>query len=348
MKNTRRMKKLYSLILILLIALSSSAQLKKFKVEIPNTPKIKISDSIQSFTILNRSLTPEFSNYNEDSLQIKFYKQNFKVNSMILDSTASDTTIKALGDILFDSERFDVVIPVDRDIYRLLPFIQTPEPLTWDYVESICTQFKTDALIVLENIAMHTTTNYETRREILSYDNEKSYFASIDFYSRSHWRIYYPKTKQIILDYKLNTDTLYWESYERDLRTTFRNLPSIKSAASETGIRNALDFGKLIAPNWVEETRYYYVFEDTNIDKSVQLAADGDWNGAQDNWELYVGKGSSFKRSRIMLNLALAAEMTGDLEQAIEWAKKSQEVYYREVTNHYLKTLLKRQSKLKK
>jgi hypothetical protein len=191
------MKKLYSLILLSLIVLSSSAQLKKFKVEIPNTPKFKISDSIQSFTILNRSLTPEFSNYNEDSLQIKFYKQNFKVSSKILDSIAADTTIKALGDILFDSERFDVVIPVERNIYRLLPYTETPGPLTWDYVESICNEFKTDALIVLENIAMYTTTNYEARREMFNYNYEKSYFASIDFYSRSHWRIYYPKTNKL-------------------------------------------------------------------------------------------------------------------------------------------------------
>lgn len=338
------MKNLYLSIIISLIALNCPAQLKKFNVEVPNAPKYKITDSIQSFTILNRSLTPEYSNFEEDSLQIVFYKQNFKVNRLLLDSMASDTTIKALSDILFSTDRFDVVIPVDRNIYRLLPYNKTTEPLTWDYVESICKQFQTDALIVLENLAMKTNTNYETRREYINDVYQKTYFASIDFYSRSHWRIYYPKTKQIILDYKMNEDTLYWESYDVDLRKTFNKLPSIKAAAAETGIKNALDFSKLIAPNWTNETRYYYVLEDTNIDKSIQLATDGDWNGALENWKLYVSKGNSVNRSKIMLNLALASEMTGDLDQAIKWAKDSQNFYYREVTNYYLKQLIKRKS----
>jgi hypothetical protein len=342
------MKNLYLLILVSLIALNSPAQLKKFKVEIPNSPKIKISDSIQSFTILNRSLTPQFSNYNEDTLQIAFYKQNFKVNSIVLDSIASDTTIKALGDILFTSDRFDVVIPVERNIYRLLPYTKTPEPLTWDYVESICEQFKTDALIVLENLAMRTVTNYETHKEYIDYNFEKTYFASIDFYSRAHWRIYYPKTKQIILDYAKNEDTLYWESYEYDLRTTFRKLPSIKAAAAETGIKNALDFSKLISPNWVEESRYYYVLEDTVIDRSIQFASDGEWDKAYDNWKTFANRGNSIKRSKILLNLALASEMNGNIPEAIEWAKESQNLYYREITNYYLKQLLKRNTSLKK
>jgi len=342
------MKKLYSLILVILVVLSASAQLKKFKVEIPIAPKYKISDSIQSFTILNRALTPEFSNLNEDSIQISFYKKNFKVNAIVLDSIAADTTIKALGDILFESDRFDVVIPVDRNINRFLPYTKTPEPLTWNYVETICEQFQTDALIVLENIAMRTITNYGTQKELIDYSYEKTFFATIDFYSRAHWRIYYPKTKQILVDYKMTEDTLYWESYELDLKTTFKNLPSIKEAAAETGIKNALDFSKLISPNWSEETRYYYVVEDEEIDKSVQLASDGDWESALKNWEQYVNKGNSIKRSKIMLNLALAYEMSGNVTQAIEWAKQSQNLYYREVTNHYLKQLLKRQLKEKK
>jgi hypothetical protein len=328
-----------------MVVLSTSAQLKKFRVEIPNAPKFKLTDSIQSFTILNRALTPEFTNINEDSLQVTYYKQNFKVTAIVLDSVAADTTIKALSDLLYESERYDVVIPVDRNIYRLLSYNKTPEPLTWNYVETICEQFNTDALIVLENLAMRTITNYSTQKEFIDYSYEKTFSASIDFYSRAHWRIYYPKTKQILVDYKTTEDTLYWDSYEFDLKTTFRNLPSIKAAAAETGVQNAIGFSKLISPSWIEETRYYFLLEDEAIDKSVQLAKEGDWEGALANWRQHIDKGNSGKRSKIMLNLALASEMTGNLNQAIDWAKQSQKLFYREVTNYYLKQLIKRQKK---
>jgi len=336
------MKRLYIFLVISFLVLSASAQLMKFKAEIPQNPRFKISDSLQSFTILNRSLTPEFQNFNEDSLQISFYRQNFSANKIVLDSTVSDTTIKVLGDILFNSERFDIVIPVERDIYRLLPFTKTPEPLSWNYVQSICDQFQTDALIVLENVAMRTVTNYVTQKEFVDYNYQKTYYASIDFYSRAHWRIYDPKKKEIIVDYQMNEDTLFWDSYEYDLQTTFRKLPSIKEAATETGIKIAIDFGGIISPKWTEENRYYYILNDSNIDESVKFAASGDWDSALQNWLKFADAGNSVKRSKILLNVALAYEMTGDLTSAINMAKESQRIYYREVTNLYLKLLLKR------
>jgi hypothetical protein len=331
------MKRFCFFLAIAALALNASAQLMKFKTEIPQPPKFRISDSIQSFTLLNRALTPEFLNLNEDTLQFYFYRHNFAVNKIVLDSMAADTTIKALGEILFNSDRFDIVIPVERNIYRLLPFNQTPEPLSWNYVKTICEHYQTDALIVLENIAMRTVTNYH-----VEYTPEKSHYASIDFYSRAHWRIYDPKKKQILVDYKTNEDTLFWDSFETDLKTTFRNLPSIKEAAAETGIKIATDFGEIISPKWTEENRYYYVLNDTAIDESVKLAAEGDWNRALENWQKFADKGNSVKRSKIMLNLALAYEMTGDLPVAINTARESQKIYYREITNYYLKLLLKR------
>src|SRR5574344_90369 len=121
--------KLFTIMLGLAISVNANAQLKVFKVEIPQQPKFKISDSIQSFTILNRSLSPEYQNYNKDSLQISFYKQNFNCNRTILDSVSSDTCIQALSELLFESGRFDVVVPIDRNILRLLHFTKTPESL---------------------------------------------------------------------------------------------------------------------------------------------------------------------------------------------------------------------------
>lgn len=342
------MKRLYFFLVIVSLALNVSAQLMKFQVEIPQTPQIKISDSIQSFTILNHSLTPEFQNFNKDSLQLSFYKQNFTANKILLDSIVSDSIIKTLGEILYNSERFDIVIPVERNISRLLPFNQTPTPLDWDYVESICNQFHTDALIVLENVAMRAVTNYQVQVEFIDFHYKKSHYASIDFYSRAHWRIYDPKKKLILIDYKMNEDTLFWDSKEIYLKTTFEKLPSIKEAAFQTGDKIAQDFGEKISPNWVEESRYYYVVNDSAIDESVRLAAKGDWNGALQNWLKYSETGNSVKRSKIMLNLALAYEMTGDLSTAISTVIESQKIYYREITNLYLKMLLKRNAKTTK
>jgi hypothetical protein len=78
------------------------------------------------------------------------------------------------------------------------------------------------------------------------------------------------------------------------------------------------------------------------------MAAEGNWQGALDNWMLYVENGNITLQSKVMLNIALGFEMTGNLPKAIVWVKKSMDTYYREISNHYLKELLKRQYILKK
>lgn len=336
------------LLIALVFTLQGNAQLKKFNVEIPQPAKFTITDSIQSFTILNRSITNEYKNYNRDSLQVQFYQKNFEGNDIMLDSMVSDTIIQALGELLFESDRYDIVIPTRRNIPREESFTKTPKPLDWSYVKYICDTYNTDALIVLENAAARVVTNYDSGEDWINGMRTKTHYASMDFYSRAHWRVYEPKNENIVVDFIMNQDTIFWDSFEYDIIECFKKLPAIQDANIETGIKIALDFSQIIAPSWVEDTRYYYVTKNPSIDKSIQYAADGNWAEALDNWLQYANSGKSANRSKVMLNVALAYEMNGDLENAIIWAKKSLRVYYREVTNHFLKELLKREAKLNK
>lgn len=341
------MKKLIFIFISSLFFLTATAQLKKFTVDVPYAPLYEISDSIQSITIMNRSMTSGFQDYDEKQLQISFYRKNFESNTVLLDSTAADTTIKVMGDLLYNSLRYDVVIPVERNIYRLLDYTETPAPLAWDYVRSLCELYQTDALLVLENQALRVVSNYQSGIDYTNYGAQKYHYASIDFYGRSHWRLYDPRTESIVSDVVMNQDTIFWDHYDYDLADLFASLPTIKQATIDAAIKSALDYSELIAPRWKSETRYYYVMKQALIDRSVKLAADGNWQEALDNWLLYIDQGSKSKRSKIMLNAALAYEMTGRLDKAIEMIKLSQNTYYRQVSNHYLKTLLKRQIALK-
>lgn len=345
------MQKIITFTLLIFSILSLQAQLKRFTVEVPYPPKFKISDSIQSFTIMNRSMNSEFVNYDEKQLQLDFYRKNFDTNFILLDSTAADTTIKVLGELLFESQRFDIVIPVDRNIYRLQEFTNTPDPLDWDYVEAICEMYQTDALIVLENMAIRAVTNYKSG---YGYDYDilgnrlKYHYASMDFYSRAHWRIYDPKVKVAVVDIIMNMDTIYWDNTDFEIIDLFKGLPTIKDATITTAIKLAFNFNDVIAPRWVSDTRYYYVMKNAAIDSAIQMAAEGNWAGALENWLQFADYGKRSEKSKIMLNIALGYEMVGDIERAIEWAKKSRKNYYREITNTYLTELLKRQVILNK
>jgi hypothetical protein len=341
------MKKAFIAFISIILTFNGFAQLRSFRVEVPQASEIILSDSIQSFTLLNRSINHEYKNYDERELQVEFYKKQFESDRIILDSIASDSTLKSLGIFLFESERYDVVIPLHNSIFRTLPYTETPEVFDWDFVEEICEEYNTDALLVLENLALRTVTNYTTGIDDYSFLSSIQYhYASMDFYSRSHWRIYYPKTKSILIDLKMNHDTIYWDNYAYDLTELFQALPSVKNAAIEAGVKVAYDFSKKITPRWIPKTRYYYVLKRPNIDQSVKHAAEGNWGYALENWLKYTESGNRIRRSKVMLNVALAYEMTGDIDNAIYWAKESTETFYRSVSNHYLKELLKRKTTL--
>lgn len=327
---------------------TSYGQLKKISVELPIQPKIKLTDSIQSFTLMNRSLTRMHKRYIPDSLQVELYRENFNTDYIILDSLTSDTTINALGDLLFESVRYDVVIPLEHNIYRSprLDYKETPSPLDWDQVSEICDSYNTDALIVLENQAILNKTKYirQNRFDEYTYEQYLYHMAFIDNYSRSHWRIYYPKKKEIIVDVILQ-DSLFWQSENTNLNKTFEKLPSAYNSVITSGIKSALNFCDLIAPQWKSSNRYYYLFKDQNIDISEKLAEENNWEDALNNWLEYVESGSKAKRGKIMMNIALCYEMMGNLDEAVNWAYRSLNTSYREITNTYYKALLKRAEK---
>lgn len=338
-------------ILFIGFSATSFGQLKKISVELPIQPKIKLTDSIQSFTLMNRSLTREYKRYNPDSLQVELYRKNFNSKYVVLDSIVPDTTVRALGDLLFESNRFDVVIPLEQHIYRspIYSYKETPTPLGWDEVSEICDLYHTDALIVLENHAVNNETRYmrQTRYDEYTYEEYKYHMAFIDNYVRSHWRIYYPKEKAVVVDVVMQ-DSLFWRAGNSNLNRTFSELPSVHSSIVTASIKSAISFCDLIAPQWKTASRYYYLLKDSEIDLSEKYAIENNWEEALNNWLKYVETGSKAKRSKIMMNVALGYEMTGNLDEAINWAYKSIKTSYREIANTYYKTLLRQAEKRNK
>jgi len=336
---------LYSFFLLLL-GLISCKTYENIDIQLLYPSPVEIPDNIQSLTIMNRSLTPGFSNKNPDTLQVEFYQLGFEVDTVLLDSTASDLTIRSLSDLLFDSERFDVVIPVDRNIPRALRSDLMPGPLSWDYVEVLCMEYNTDALVVLENFSTHVVTGFQRSYE---YDQEgnrySAYYASEDVSYRSYWRIYDPGTKTILFD-RFLTDTIYWDAYDYTQQNLFAGMPKVKEAIINSGYVAAEDFSKLIAPQWKGAKRVFFS-KGKALEEGANFALAGEWEKAEESWLNSIDTDNKMLRSKLEINIALAREMQGDIDGAIEWGLKSYYSYFRTQTNDYLRVLDERKKLLK-
>ena len=309
--------------------------------------KEELPADIQSLTIMNRSMSNQFQNYREDSLQRYFYRKGYQLSNIVLDSMAADTTIRALAELMFESGRYDVVIPVERNLKRNFSFEVLPDTLDSGQVSEICTNFNTDALMVLERFYVKTMADFSEQRLMNSGNGPvNSYDATLDLKYSAFFRIYKPGTKTLVKEFEVN-DTIYWESDDYTLERLFGKLPSVKQALISAGIKVALDVDNKLSPTWVSERRGYFLFQKKD-DPGQQFMNKNDYEQAAKYWSEMAQSENKKIRSKAEYNLALINELNGDIDKAIEYGLKSFYSFYRFQTEIYLKKLEDRKKMLEK
>ncbi|HAQ18453.1 MAG TPA: hypothetical protein DCR40_04365 [Prolixibacteraceae bacterium] len=308
---------------------------------------------IQSITLMNRSMNSQFENYREDSLQVYFYRKGFQLSKIILDSVSSDTTIRALAELLFESGRYDVVVPlernlrrefiesgnygflssIERNISKELSYEQLPDTLNPFIVKKICSDFNTDALIVLERYSNKVMADYSYEKVGVN----DYHYASVDVKYDAFFRIYKPGKKTLVREIEL-IDTINWESSDYNQVRLFSKLPSIKQALINAGIKIALEVDEKLSPTWISEKRGYFLFSPKN-DRGQQLMNDNNYDEACKYWTEMAQSTNKKNRSKAEFNLALMSELNGDIDGALVWGLKSFNSYYRYQTEAYLKKL---------
>ena len=344
-------RRIKSNILLALIALFlfSCSQYHTIVIENKQPPKVKVPNEIQSLILMNRSMTKDFHNFNEDSLQIYFYRKEFDVKKYVLDSLASDTCLQAIGDLLFESGRFDIVIPTERNINRDLDYYRIEQPLDWEYVDSICKTYNTDGLLVMEKYVNRVNSSFEAEVDQVYPDGKAkfSYFyATYDVMYDSFFRLYYPAKKEIIGQFFIN-DTIFWENGDTDQRTLFKNLGSIKKGLIDAGIKVALDLDDYLSPSWTPDSRGIFTIDKKNTTEQ-DLIAKADWTALAKYWLPLTESDDKKLRSKAEYNMALACELEGNIDEAIQWATKSYQSAFRNQTDIYLKKLKQRKADLLK
>jgi len=333
-----RTSKIVFFCLIGLAFVSCKSYYTTLTIENAHPAKEELPSEIQSLTLMNRSMNNQFENYQEDSLQLYFYRQGFQLSKIVLDSTAADTTIRALAELLFESGRYDVVVPVERNIKRDLPYEILPDTLSNLQVSQICKQYNTDALMVLERFSAKVMADFSSEKYMDATTGANySYYASQDLKYNAVFRIYKPGTKTLLKEFEL-IDTIYWESADYTQQRLFAKLPSIKEALTNAGIKIALDIDSKLSPTWFSEKRGYFLFDLKN-DLGQQLMNENRTAEAKTFWIEKTQSTNKKTRARAEYNLALTSELDGNIDQAIEWGLKSFYSHYQHQTEVYLKKL---------
>jgi len=314
----------------------SCTSLKNIGIEVAVQPEFPIADDIQSLVLLNRSMTSRFTNSKADSLEKSLIKNKMLMDSVFQDSIAADTVIQVAARALFESGRFDAVVPKVRNIERN-DIKENVEPLSTDFVIDLCKDFNVDAALILERFVERLDTKYFDNN-YGSYYQTKEYSAATDITFFTEWRLYRPDKLKPVVRFQIG-DSIFWKADSFSLDDLYSQMPRTKSALVGGGIAAGLKMAGSISPKWINQTRYYYLTGKKEIDAAVPLIKDNKWGEAEAIWTKYATISSKSTRSKVEYNLALAAEMNGVLDLAIEWGLKSFKTKYSKAAEVYLKTL---------
>lgn len=348
MVRTTRKIETHLVFLLLAIFTFSCNSTKSLLVEIPQPSRKELPANIQSLTIVTQTVNYKYNNTPADTLQKLFYKQNFNLDTVIYDKKVMDTTMIALGELLFESGRYDFVIPENRYIPRTESQTFSIE-MSWDVVKEICELYNTDAVLSIDHMTTRVITDLQRESFFNPYDNNfySGARAEMKVLYDALFRVYDPQTERVLVREYIS-DTLIWEDSNSSVRGLFENFTPVKQALYEAGIALALDFSDKISVIWEMQRRNYFHKGNSNFEKANQFVNSGNWSAAVDIWkEVAENTGSKSLKSKAEYNIAVGYEMTGDLNRAIKWAVQSYETMYRTQTYDYLLKLRERKNELK-
>jgi hypothetical protein len=318
-------------------------------IEIPQKSKNELPSDIQSLLIVSRVVDGSYTDLEADSLQKLFYLQQFNYDTIINDIQTVDTTLKALGELLFESGRYDFVIPENRFLdFEKNAFITKEMP--WDQVKLLCETYNTDAILSMDYLKMRVITEYGKNNTFDPGSNNFVSFAEaqMQIAYEAIFRVYDPRTEKVIRR-QLMRDTLYWDDADYTINALFGRFTPVKTALIESGISIALDLSNEISTKWRPERRSYFAKGDANLKQAEPLVNTSQWLSAILLWkETAENAKSKSTKSKAEFNIALGYEMLGDIDSAIEWALKSYETMYRTNTYNYLETLKRRKNDINK
>jgi hypothetical protein len=319
---------------LILIALAvvaiTSCKTQQLYLTITQPAPVTIPTYIKSVGVIDRT-TPTEATKNLDNLD-----KVLSLEGSDLDSVGKRGGLEGLSDELLSNGRFTEVKDLTAIDFRTSSMGAFPLPLSWDIVESLCTDQNTDAVFAMELYDTDTRVFHEpsggnnATEKVLSAVFEPN--TSIETLVTLGWRIYDPRDKVILDEFQMTRSIVTTGS----IASTAIALTGRKEAVKKASITAGHDYALRLLPYNIRVTRDYFVKGTNNFKIAKRKAQNGNWDDAGTLWEKETTNSKSKIAGRAAYNMAIINEINGNLEEAIKWAEKSWEDYKTKQGKHYV------------
>jgi len=302
----------------------------------PQPPQVYLPDDVHFIAVVNRSLVEEDD---KDDKVVEAIATGEIAGS---DRLASDNCIKGVYDAVQGMPETQLIIPGQVKLYGT-GTREMPELLDWDLVTGICKEEGSDALLVLETFDSNSDLLISAAREqvaaILATGSPQPVIpGQVKVNVVCNWRLYDPRTRSIIDQFEHNTYMTF------DL---YQGMPP-PSALPEAAYRAGVDYIQRFLPGFYVVRRDLYKRTGGSARRQFKAgyrrAEVANWEGAMEAWNGLTDHRSRKTAGRACLNIAVANEVLGNTDLALEWSNKSYEYYRDKLGRDYSKILLRRRN----
>lgn len=232
-----------------------------------------------------------------------------------------------------------------------------PAPLAWSEVERICSEYGAHAVVTIESFDSDNS-NSARRVETKRKDKNGKEYMDVSYNAQQRtavrigWRLYDPRTK-IILDEYTTDDYLEKTATGTTERAAIGNLPSQVSVTRSVAFNVGREYGARIAPVYTQVSRQYYAKAKgykPDMQQAARFLKSRDYQQAATIWKkIEATAGDNQKAAgRAAYNMAIIAELNGNLDLALDWAKKAWNSYGNKKARNYIQVIEMRQNDARK
>ena len=187
---------------------------------------------------------------------------------------------------------------------------------------------------------------YKSFKHPLTYGrevNRTEHHADLKVDVGSGWRLYDPIHKAIIDQVNFN-DRKEWGGSGKTEQEALDDLPSKRHSINESGRFAGAQLANRISPNWRTESRSYFVKGSDELKEAKSQVRFNNWEAAIVIWKRLAESSDPDIAGKSCYNLALAAEMKGNINLAIVWAEKAMKEYHIRKARNYVPILYARKN----
>lgn len=303
----------------------SSTNLMSLSVNEP--APVSLPPNARTAVVVNRSHVAD------DSRTVDAIHRAISLESKELQTDGAGASVTGLTDALIRSNRFASVKALNGLDLRSYGAGVFPVTMSWDTVEKVCRENHADVLFSLEL--------FDAESRVALNVAALGQGSNVKTQVKTGWRIYDPSTRSVLDQYIIYRDLTFQGG---SLLGTGSALLGRKEAVIKAGNRAGEDYSTRILPYSIRVSRNYYVRGNGSFIVAKRMAQAGDWDAAAKLWNEAANSSSRKVAGRACYNMAIISEINGDLNGALQWAKKAYVVYRTPYALDYVNILQQRQS----